>query len=184
MTDLPKETIRFSELPARNRRGFNLTPDAAQCSAIAETLGILGLRKLRFQGQLTPLGKKDWRLEAHLGATVTQACVVSLAPVVTRIDDDIERAYLADMDPPEGAEVEMPEDDATDPLPAELDLAEVMIEALVLALPPYPRSEDADAQDLVFTEPGKQALRDEDLKPFAGLAGLRDTLKNKPDEAE
>ena len=67
-----------------------------------------------------------------LGATVTQACVVTLAPVITRIEETVTRRYLADMPEPEGEEVEMPEDDSAEPLPVIIDPGAVMIEALAL----------------------------------------------------
>ena len=45
---------------------------------------------------------------------------------------------------------------------------------LLLALPLYPRSENAELGEAVFTEDGVAPLKDEDTKPFAGLAALRD----------
>ena len=52
-----------------------------------------------------------------------------------------------------------------------------MVEALSLALPQYPRKDGVELGQIDYTEPGKQALTDEDVKPFAGLAGLRDAMK-------
>ncbi|MGE4328055.1 MAG: DUF177 domain-containing protein, partial [Pseudodonghicola sp.] len=92
----------------------------------------------------------------------------------------VRRLYLANMDVPQGAEVEMPEDDTVEPLGTVIDPEAVMIEALELALPLYPRSESAELGEAVFTEPGKQAMRDEDTRPFAALASLRDAAKDKP----
>jgi uncharacterized metal-binding protein YceD (DUF177 family) len=74
----------------------------------------------------------------------------------------------------------MPEDETAEPLPATLDLGQVMIEALALTLPPYPRTPGAETGEAVFTEPGKTPLRAADLHPFAGLAGLRDALDAGP----
>ncbi|HKL70469.1 DUF177 domain-containing protein [Salibaculum sp.] len=173
---LPEQIIRLSELPARKPHRFALDIDPAACAAVAAALGIRGVRKLRFAGALYPKGGRDWLLQAELGATVMQDCVVTLDPVTTRIDEELTRAYLADLDPPEGTEVEIPEDESAEPLPAALDLGQVMIEALALALPPYPRAAGAETGEAVFTEPGKAPLRDADLRPFAGLAGLRDAL--------
>jgi len=176
-TALPQELLRFADLPGRKPHRFTLESDAAGRDAVADALGIRGVRKLRLSGELRPMGKQDWRLTAELGATVVQDCVVTLEPVTTRIDEPVERIYSADFEQPDSTEVEMPEDDTTEPLPAELDLAGVMIEALALALPPYPRAKGAETGEAVFTEPGKTPLRDEDLRPFAGLAGLRDKLE-------
>jgi uncharacterized metal-binding protein YceD (DUF177 family) len=179
---LPEQIVQLSELPARKPHRFALEPAPEACAAVAEALGIRGVRKLRFAGTLHPDGGRDWRLRADLGATVVQDCVVTLEPVTTRIEEEATRAYRADFAPPEGPEVEMPEDETAEPLPAALDLAQVMIEALALALPPYPRAPGAETGEAVFTEPGKTPLRDADLRPFAGLAGLRDALDARPDD--
>ena len=169
--------IRIADLPARKPTGFDLTPDAATLTAIAADLDLSALKKLRFAGELTPMGRHDWRLTAHLGATVTQACIVTLAPVVTRIDEDVVRIYAAEL--PEfsaGSEVEMPEDDSVEPLTAAIDLGALMVESLALALPLYPRAEGAHLSQAIFTEPGAEPLTDEEARPFAGLKGLRDKL--------
>jgi len=179
MSGFPQQIVRFADLPNRKRTAFSVEPDAAARAAIAEALGIDGLRKLRFSGALLPMGKNDWHLEAALGATAQQVCVVTLEPVITRVDETVTRDYVADFTPPDAAEVEMPEDDTTDPLPATLDLVEVMMEALALALPAYPRKDGVETGTAVFTEPGKAPMRDEDTRPFAGLADLRSALAKK-----
>ncbi|GGE41069.1 YceD family protein [Actibacterium pelagium] len=169
--------INLRRLPADQSFAFLLEPDAEARAAIATQLELIALRKVRFEGELTPAGKKDWRLKAKVGATVVQPCVVTLGPVSTRIDDTIERLYLADFDEPEeGSEVEMPEDDSIEAIPDILDLEEVMIEAIALALPLYPRADDAALETSDFAAPGVAPMTDEDVKPFAGLAGLRDKL--------
>ena len=184
MTNLPRHQLRLADLPTRKRSAFLIEPDAAGRAALAEALDVLVLRKLRFEGALIPIGREDWRLEAHLGATVQQACVVTLEPVTTRIEEDVSRSYVARFDIPEAAEIEMPEDDTTDPLPEEIDLVEVMTEALALALPAYPRADGAETGQAVFTEPGKAPMTDEDARPFAGLAALRESLENKDSESD
>nr|WP_243645014.1 DUF177 domain-containing protein [Rhodovulum euryhalinum] len=152
-----------------------LVPDAETRAGIAARLGLEALRKLRFEGTLAPEGRRDWRLAGHLGATVVQPCVVTLAPVTTRIEADVVRSYRADMPPPPpGHEVEMPEDETEEPLPEVLDLMAVVEEALALALPLYPRAEGAGIAAAVFGPPGVAPLRDEDTKPFAALARLKD----------
>lgn len=164
--------LRIADLAARKPTRFDLEPDRDALDRIATFLGLLGLSKLRFKGELRPLGRRDWRLQATLGATVTQPCVVTLTPVTTRIDEEITRTYLADMPEPEGDEVEMPEDDTAEQLPGVIDIGAVMSEALALELPPYPRAEGVELGSAVFTEPGAEPLGDEALKPFAGLADL------------
>ncbi|QQA44353.1 YceD family protein [Pelagovum pacificum] len=179
MSDLPTEAVRLADLPGRKTSRYRLEPDAAGRAAIADTLGIEGVKKFRFEAELSPLGKTDWQLTGKLGATVVQACVVTLDPVTTRIEESASRSYLSRMSEPEGGtEVEMPDDDTSEPLPATLDLYTVALEALALSLPAYPRSEGAALEEANFAEPGVEPLSDEDVKPFAGLAALRDKLSN------
>ena len=118
-----------------------------------------------------------------MGASVVQPCVATLAPVTTRLDVPVERSYLSELEDnfDEGGEEEMPEDDTVEPLPSELLLSLVAEEALALAAPDYPRAEGADLDVTRFTEPGKEAMSDEDAKPFAALKALRDKLENKGD---
>lgn len=171
---LPRHIIRLSDPGHRQASRFDLAPEAADRAAIAAHLGIPGVRKLRFAGSLRPEGRQDWRLEGELGATVVQESVVSLEEVTTRIDERVERRYLVDPGEPEADESEMPEDDTIEALPASLDLVEVMLEALALALPPYPRAEGEELGEVVVTETGAEPLTEERAKPFAAL---KDALK-------
>ncbi len=174
--------IRLADLRPDQTHEFRLEPDAGARAAIASDLGIRAVRKLRLAGRLAPLARRDWRLEATLGATVVQDCVVTLAPVTTRVDEPVERTYLADPPAlPGGDEIEMPEDDSVEPLPDVLDLGQVMREALALALPPYPHAEGVEPLEASFTEPGTAPMGEDGAKPFAGLAALRDKLARDED---
>ena len=174
-------TLRLAGETAKQT--FLLEPRAEARAALASELGISAIRKLRFEGNVAPQGSRDWALEGVLGATVVQPCVVTLEPVVTRIDTPVARRYLHDMpDLSDMAEAEMPEDDTLEALPEPLNLSDVMAEALALALPDFPRAEGVEPVEVRVTEPGKTAMTDEETKPFAGLAGLRDSLKNNDDE--
>lgn len=170
--------LRVANLPQNTPTIYNIAPDADSRAALADELGISAIRKLRFEGEIRSQGKRDWMLKGLLGATVVQPCVVTLAPVVTRLDIPVSRVFLADMATPEGAESEMTDDADAEQLGTHIDPAVVMAEALALALPLYPRKEDAALDRAAFTEPGVTPMTDEDARPFAGLAGLRDSLKN------
>lgn len=191
MAERPQEktVIRLADLDPSEGMVFELKPDATQ--ALMDRLEVLALRKARFAGRLAPEGKRGWRLEAQLGATVVQPCIVTLNPVTTRIEDKIVRRYVPNYDQivgdatdSDGEGMPMPEDDTIDPLPAIIDLMDVFEEALSLALPLYPRADGAELGDAKFAEKGVAPLEDKDLKPFAGLAGLKDKLENGDPEAE
>ncbi|KPN63127.1 Uncharacterized metal-binding protein YceD, DUF177 family [Aliiroseovarius crassostreae] len=177
--------IRVADLSPNEATAFEIIPSEAQCRAIAADIGVPALRKIRFTGTLAPMGKRDWKMQARLGATVTQDCVVTLAPVTTRIEDEVSRHWIAGLvTAPEGDEVEMPDDVTQEPLGTEIDLGEVLIEALALALPLYPRAEGAALEAQNFTEPGITPMTDEAARPFAGLAGLRDKLSGESDPSD
>lgn len=165
--------LRLADLPSRKATRFSIVPDSTQTKALRAEFGVDELRKVRLEGQITPKGKRDWTLDAMLGATVVQPCVSTLAPVTTRIDERVERIYTET--PPQvedASEIEMPEDDRIEALPEAIDLMDVLREALDLAIPAFPRADESEAIKISVTEPGKQAMTDDDAKPFAGLADL------------
>jgi len=183
MSRTPPSTtaLRVADLSTATENGFSYRPDAGALAEIARSLGLNALRKLSFEGQIRPMGKTDWQLDARLGATAVQACVVTLEPVTTRVDTNVTRRFLSDYSDPDDPEVEMPEDDTIEALGAWIDPYEVMQEVLALALPDYPRKDDAALGQMVYTQPGQTPMTDEDARPFAGLAGLRDALEDDKD---
>lgn len=174
--------IKVSDLSHATPHAFQIRPDAQTLAALSEMLGLDGLRKVLFSGRIAAHGDADWELTGRLGATVVQPCVVTLAPVTTRIETDVRRLFVADYADPEGEEVESPEDDEIEPLGRDIDPGAILAEALSLALPQYPRADGVETVGYNVTEPGKTALTDDDLKPFAGLAALRAQMGDENEE--
>lgn len=172
--------LLVSSLSQNKPTRFALVPSESERRALADVLDIPALKKLRFEGQITPEGKRGFALSAQLGATVTQDCVITLAPVTTRIDEPYALRFVppAQMDryaatSREGDEMEMPEDETLEELGDVIDLNAVMQEALALSLPAYPRVEGTELSESTFAEAGIAPLQDADLKPLAGLAALK-----------
>ncbi len=169
--------VALGQLNARKTVAIALAPDAEMRARIAQALDIRSLRKFTFSGTLQPVGRRDWELRAHLGATVVQDCAVTLAPVTTRIDEAVTRRYLADMPQISALEMEMPEDDSVEPLGRSIDPGAVALEALMLALPPFPRAEGAELapEGILRAAPdGAADAPDDRPRPFAALARLKD----------
>jgi len=179
---LPREILRLSDLSTRRATDIALTPDGAGRRAIAAALGLSAVEALALTGRLAPQGRRDWHLDARLTARIVQPCIVTLEPVTTDIDAAVTRRYIDGYEEPEGAEVEMPQDDDAEPLPATIDLAAIAAEALGLAAPDYPRRDDTGEVDLTVSAPGVTPLEGEALKPFAGLAGLKARLEGGTDD--
>ena len=169
---MPSLPFRVAAIAGRTSTHVRFAPDTAARAAIAAALGLLSLRGLTFDGEIRSSGKRDMVLTGRLVAVAVQPCSVTLAPVTTRIDEDVLRQYLADFVEPEGDETEILSDDTLEPLPEVIDAGAVAIEALALALPLYPRAKGVELGEAVFAAPGTEPLRQDDLKPFAGLAAL------------
>ena len=183
----PEFVLDLSTLARRKRTVFEHRLDSAQLSVLKDELGLSGLRKVSLTGELTPAGKRDFALSASLGATAVQPCTITLEPVTTRIDAGVTRRFVAEMpkhsdqaEEDEFGGIAMLEDDTLEPLGTEVDLWRVMSEALALELPDYPRAQGAELGTVNVTEPGKDAMSEDDLKPFAGLADLKSKLESGP----
>lgn len=165
--------VEVARLRGSPEFAFDLTATPEECRALARLMGAQAVRKLRFDGRLFPAARGAFGLEAQLGATVVQTCVVTLDPVITRIDTPVRRLFTPEPSAPT-AEIVVSdlEDDETEPLGDRIDLGLVAIEALALALPPYPRREGAEL--IGVAGPSMDGAADDaEPTPFAALAALR-----------
>ncbi|MEM7210463.1 MAG: DUF177 domain-containing protein [Pseudomonadota bacterium] len=184
-----KHERELAELPIRNElevatlsraieTRFDLRPDGPALERISAFLGLERVTDLRFRGEIAPRRKDEWRLMARLTAALEQACVVSLTPVPEKIDEIVERDLLPGPNPELEDELELgPHDDeGPDYFQDIIDIGAIALEQLSLAMDPYPRAPDAAMNVGQFTEPGIKPLTDDDVKPFASLAELKDKL--------
>ncbi|MFK7868017.1 MAG: DUF177 domain-containing protein [Roseobacter sp.] len=176
--------FRVSDLPRLQDCSFEVRPDAAVLQVLARDLDLLALRKLSFAGDIDAVNDTDWRVRARLGATVVQPCGVTLEPVTTRLDTPVVRVFQRDFSDVDTLEAEMPDDDTTEPLGRWIDPQAIMIEALTLALPLYPRKDDAALGEQVYAGKGVTPMRDEDARPFAGLASLKEAMTPKTSDED
>lgn len=179
MAEKAPTQFRMADLATRKATTFEVSPNTATRKALAAAMDIIEIRKLRLTGEIAPQGGKDWHLTAKMGATVVQECVVTLDPVITRLDEPVTRTYVANFEEPDAAEAEMPEDDTIEAIPEVLDLEALLAEALSLALPPFPRAAGAELGSVQYAASGTTPMTDDDAKPFAGLGALKAALENK-----
>jgi len=168
-------TLRIDHLPAEGR-DLKLSANEAQRAALAERLGISAVEKLDVSLNVAPF-RGGIRALGRLQAVIVQPCVVTFVPVTQAIDEPIDRIFLPGREKQHtpGAEVfiDMEEEDAPDYFEGpEVDLTELIVETLSLAIDPYPRAAGASLADL----PG--AVDDEvEESPFSSLKSLRDSGK-------
>jgi len=172
--------ISMARMPKNASRRFDLLFNDSMLQAAQQTLGLLDIRKTRITGTLTPEGRKNWRFQGQIGTSLTQECVVTLKPVKTRLDIPVSRLFLGDWHEPDADSItEMTLDEESEPLGSEINLENIALEAIALSLPDFPRAPDAALEKQVFAEPGVTPMSDEDAKPFASLAALKDKMLDK-----
>ncbi|MBC9247695.1 DUF177 domain-containing protein [Paracoccus sp. 11-3] len=165
--------LRVAHLNPRAPTQFDLRPDSQTRIAIAQELGLLDLPKLQFKGAIRAEGGHGWEVTGQLTARVVQPCVITLKPVKTSLDEQVERHFSPHVAVPDGDEIEML-DETVEPLGQFIDLSAVMIEELTLALPEYPRADGAElAEDAVEDD------TPDTRRPFQGLDQL---LQGKKDD--
>jgi uncharacterized metal-binding protein YceD (DUF177 family) len=148
---------------------IDVTASAEERDAIAKDLGLLGLQRLH--ASLTARAGSGGMImvDGELDAELTQACVVSLKPVVQTIAEPIRRRFVpARRERPEPAiEIGADADDPPEPYDSTgIDLGAAVLEQFVLAVDPYPRADDAELPAPLEddAEPGES--------PFSALKSL------------
>lgn len=143
--------------------------------ALAEYLDVDRIDRLSLAGFISPTGKIGWRVRGRLVAKIEQSCVVTLAPIRTRHDAEVERYYLPanHLVPEREVLVSLDDADLPDPFTDIIDPAQLAVENLALMIDPYPRIEGAELGQFTVTAPGATPLSNEDRQPFASLAVLK-----------
>jgi uncharacterized metal-binding protein YceD (DUF177 family) len=143
-------------------------------AALARRLGLLSLDKLaaRLSWQRQPGGLIC--LEGELDAVLSQSCVVTLEPVAAELKERFVRYFERGGPAAEGEVLIDPEaDDPPEPLgDGMVDLGEIVVQQLAIALDPYPRASGVGLPDGI--EGTAAAPRPPDGEsPFGVLAALK-----------
>ncbi len=141
--------------------------------AVAGRLGLDALEALTAEVRLSLLAHGDFvRAEGRFSARVRQTCSVTLAPVVSTLEESFSRTYgfvdVEEAKPGQEIELEPEGEEPPDPiLEGMVDLGELVVEELSLAVDPFPRADGA-----VFDAAAAGVAEDKE-NPFAVLAKLR-----------
>ena len=174
MSEHGQGTVRADSVVDGKPLAVDLALSKGALSDLAGEIGAVSVAKFRFKGRLERLADDTLELTATLGATVTQSCVVTLAPVRTRIDEPVRRLF-GRVTTPKSSEYHLGENEDVDvdPLGEVVDLLAVAREALILALPLSPRAGDAALSGHQAAPPGKSHLSQDTERPFAARAALK-----------
>jgi len=168
--------VRIDPMPPGGRT-VSVKTDEHERTQLAERLKITSLPKLEAELKVTRL-RGGLHVTGLVVAETIQPCVVSFEPVYQSIEEPVDRVFLPisqrPRDPEPGSEtfVDLEGDDPPDYFDGQdLDLSELVIEAVALAIDPYPRAPGAEVE---VTDVAEEVPED---SPFAALKGL----KTEPD---
>lgn len=172
-----KAQIETARLSKNDATAFALGFDAAVLDELTKELGVLALAKLRFDGEIKPHKNGDFTLIGSLGASLTQACSVSLDPVKTRIDAKITRRFCKNPPPQtREKEIEMPEDDTLEALGDTINLLAIVQEEIALNMPAFPRKEGVEFVEISRAPEGASGEAEPTQKPLAELEHYKDKI--------
>ena len=155
-------------------RVVDITASADECAAIARRLGLVALRDFRAVGRLDVVRRgRVTSFDARLRATVTQTCIVTLEPVEAVIDETIEVRLLSQSETraQQELDIDIEEDDIEITETGIVDVGDIAVQYLALALDPYPRSPGA-AEVVLPVEGGDEETTP--ANPFDVLKKLKD----------
>jgi uncharacterized metal-binding protein YceD (DUF177 family) len=151
----------------------HLSANEEERAAVAAELGLLSIAGLAADITIQPWRKQGIKVAGAVVATIEQTCVVSLDPFTSRLEAPFERYYLRGNLPGHtGTVVTIDPLDEDEPEALEtnkIDLGQVIVETLSLALDPYPRKPGAKFTWQDAAE-GQDDGRD---NPFAVLKRLK-----------
>ena len=170
--------VRLEEIAGSGGLTQVLRASPEECARLAARFGLLSLRNLEAEVALRPaVGGAAVLLSGRLEADVTQACVVTLEPVASKVVSQFAVRYissgLAEGSAGEELDVDFTEEDVEPLVGDTIDIGEAVAQYLALALDPYPRKSDAE-----YAAGGKGGEAAEggskEPNPFAILKNLKE----------
>lgn len=162
---------------------FDMTVEA-NADERAETAAFLDVRSvesLTASLRISPWRRDGVRVRGTVHAEITQSCVVTLEPLGAVIEEEVDATFLPENSRQfhrklnEEGELIVDPNGPDEPEPfggSEIDIAALVVEAIGLAIDPYPRKPDAALpEELVAPE---EADEEAPPSPFAALKNWKD----------
>lgn len=173
--------VSVHELPADGLK-VEFAAEDNELEAIARRMGIPSVERLKIGVTLRALeGGKVVEVGGALDALVTQECVATLEPIERVYSEPLRILFMepkrARQEIPsidEEALVDAEEDDIEILVEDTIDVGEIAVQYLSLALDPYPRRDDIP--DVEWLTGGREEAAEDDERenPFSVLNKLRD----------
>ncbi len=159
----PVDAVRLSG----EGRSYDISATGEERAALARRFDLLTLERLDAQVRLVPLAGGFYRLTADIDAELIQACVATLEPVPSRLQESFSLLY-GPVDA--GSEIVLDAGAETvEPFEGDvIDIGEAVAQQLSLALDPFPHASEAEPANAIIFE-GSPDID----SPFAVLSKLR-----------
>lgn len=140
-----------------------IIPSEAEIDMLLNRFDYIAVSDLVAELEIRKVARDCWDVHGSLTANVVQSCVVTGKPLAESVDFKLEERYVHFTDDITSVEVDL---DGVEPLKnGFIDLGEMVIQSLALAVTVWPRA--SDAPEYIESEPVK---RDH---PFAGLVAIK-----------
>ena len=159
-----------------------LEASAAERQAMADLAGVREVPSAHADLEIVPKSGGRLQVTGHVRARIGQTCVVTLEPIESEIDEEIDLTFAPEAEARRLADlIEEGEDDKAPPEVADppeaivngiIDLGRIATDALFLAIDPYPRK-----PGVVFE--AEVTAPDPEDHPFAALKALQDNKQGK-----
>lgn len=150
---------------------------ASERSAIAAALGVLICREATATLTIHARAGGRYVVSGRLQAVIEQACVVTLEPVLQKIDEPIAGEFCPASDIAAGEHAEFDIDSEDEPIAivdGQLDVGQLAFETLALAIDPFPRAAGVEEVNLERGPSGRTTSGQGAAEnPFAVLAKLK-----------
>jgi uncharacterized metal-binding protein YceD (DUF177 family) len=175
-TSMPGELIWEHAARDIPQSGLSRKREAApdELTRITRALDLVTCASLETAYTIVPTVGGRFRLSGRLHAEISQACVVTLEPVDSSIDEGFDVTFWPEeeMPPPPGGEVDLDEEADPEPIVAgQIDVGRVVFECLAACVDPFPRKPDATLDQRSSQPPDGDVGKPD--SPFAVLASLK-----------
>jgi len=150
------------------------TATAEELWQIARALDLTECRSLEAKYTIVPLGTGRYRVSGTFEAIIAQACVVSLEPVTSAVDESFEATFWPqeDIPAPRSGELDIDDEPAVEPIVAgRIGVGRLVFECLAAAIDPFPRQPGASI-DWPSAPPAESSAGKPE-SPFAVLANIK-----------
>lgn len=170
--------VRAADVPPD---GLEISVEVAEAerAVLAERFGVTAVERMTLAGTVRPWRRDGLRVEAVVSARIEQACVVSLEPVWS----DIEETFAATFAPPgrdreaDGREIVIDALEEDEPpetmIDGAADIGAVAAEYLALAIDPYPRRPEARLEDELPVDETTETDEKQEVSAFEALRRLK-----------